>query len=687
MARRRSVIKSSTMRRFVVCALLVAACAGDGGGDLTVEGSTLTTDEDTPVSFTVEVSDPAAAGRAGASTPAHGSVTIEGLVVTYTPDKDFAGTDAFDIYVADDAPPSPNARVEVTVRPIDDAPLATDDHFAATEDVAFTQPFTKFLANDVEVDGDALTITAVGAATNGTVAIAGNEISFVPAANFAGTATFEYTVTDGTTSSTATVMLDVGMENDAPVAVDDTVTAVEDVQLQIPIASLLANDTDVDGQTITFAGIVSSTNCSPAPIGGMLYVTLAQNYNGVATLEYRVTDGVAMATGHVAITVTPVNDAPSAQTDTVTVPEDSSVDVVLASLASNDVDIDSANLTVVGAAMTSTYWAGSVTVANGIATFTPPPNFNGTSGFAYTVTDGQATAQGWVHVIVTNVNDAPAAVNDLMTVSEDANTWVSESQLLQNDSDIDVGSSLSIASVGNAINGTISMSSSGSISFISAPDFNGIASFDYTVTDGELTSTATVTVTVQPLYDPPRPRQDNLAGTEDTTMQIPVAQLLANDISPDGLPLTVTRVVLWDYGDSVSLENGVVTYTPAANENGWKGFGYYVSDGTTEVWGFGGITVAPVNDPPEARDDALIGSANTDLQISPYTLVSNDRDPDTAFLSVTAVGTASAGTVVRNANGTLTFTPPPDFVGTASFDYTVSDGTYTDTGIVYVVVQ
>ena len=91
------------------------------------------------------------------------------------------------------------------------------------------------------------------------VALAGTTITFTPAANFSGTAGFDYTLSDGALTDTGHVTVTVTAVNDGPVAVDDAATTAEDTAATITAASLLANDTDPDG-TPTITAVSAATN-------------------------------------------------------------------------------------------------------------------------------------------------------------------------------------------------------------------------------------------------------------------------------------------------------------------------------------------------------------------------------------------------------------------------------------------
>src|SRR5204863_187658 len=143
--------------------------------------------------------------------------------------------------------------ITVTVSGVNDPPVAVNDFTNTVEDVAVT---IQALANDSDVDGDALTITTVSP-TNGTALIAGTNVVFTPAANFNGTATIGYSISDGNGgTASALITVTVNGANDPPVAVNDFTNTVEVVVVTI---HPLVNDSDPDGDTLIITS-VSPTN-------------------------------------------------------------------------------------------------------------------------------------------------------------------------------------------------------------------------------------------------------------------------------------------------------------------------------------------------------------------------------------------------------------------------------------------
>ena len=270
-------------------------------------------------------------------------------------------------------------------------------------------------------------------------------------------------------------------------------------------------------------------------------------------------------------------------------------------------------------------------------------------------------------------NTPPVANGNVFSTTEDVVLSLSSGALLGNDTDAD-GDPLTIVSVQSAVNGTVALVG-GNIIFTPASNYNGPASFTYTISDGRGgTSTATVSVNVVAANDPPVAIDDSAGTTlEDTPVLISVSSLLGNDSDPDGDPITVASVQS-GVGGTVSLANGVITFTPNPNFNGPASFTYTISDGNG---GFSTATVAinvtAVNDVPVAGGDTVTTNEDQPLTLSSAILLGNDVDVDGDPLTITSVQSAVNGTVAL-VNGVVVFTPAPNYNGPASFTYTITDG-------------
>ncbi len=448
---------------------------------------TVTTLEDTPVAISLVATDPDGNSlEFTVESPAHGTVSGAPPLLTYTPEADFNGTDSF-VVTASDGDLSVSATVSIIVQPVDDGPVAVDDTAETDEDVALVVDVATLLANDVGAGGTTLTVTAVDGAENGTVELAGDSVTFTPAADFNGSASFTYTVSDGTLTDTGTVQVTVNAVNDAPVAVEDTAATDEDVALVVDVATLLANDTDADGDALTVTAVDGAENGTVELAGDSVTFTPAADFNGSASFTYTVSDGTLTDTGTVQVTVNAVNDAPVAVEDTAATDEDVALVVDVATLLANDTDADGDALTVTAVDGAEN---GTVELAGDSVTFTPAADFNGSASFTYTVSDGTLTDTGTVQVTVNAVNDAPVAQDQTVAVAMNGSGDITLSG-----TDVE-GDALTFAVVTMPSHGTLS-GTGASLTYTPDTDYTGSDSFTFRANDGSLDSAeATVTLDV-----------------------------------------------------------------------------------------------------------------------------------------------------------------------------------------------
>lgn len=351
------------------------------------------------------------------------------------------------------------------------------------------------------------------------------------------------------------------------------------------------------------------------------------------------------------------NHVPVAVDDTATVAEDGSVDIPV---KDNDSDLDGDNLTVT----VSTGPAhGTATVnLDGTVHYVPNSNYNGQDSFTYTINDGHGgIVTATVTITVTPVNDAPVANNDTASTPEDASVKI---PVLGNDSDVD-GDTISVSSTTSPSHGSVVVNQDGTITYTPNANYNGVDSFQYTITDGNGgTSTATVNITVTPVNDAPTATGDSKTTPEDTPVS---GSVTGSDV--DGDALTFTRGTAPAHGSVTVNADGTYTYTPDANYHGSDSFTVTVSDGnggsaTVTVF----ITVNPVNNAPVAVNDTITATKDTKLSGS---VAGNDHQ--TAGDVYSLVSGPKHGTLVFHADGTFTYTPDPNFTGVDSFVYMITD--------------
>jgi uncharacterized delta-60 repeat protein len=532
------------------------------------------------------------------------------------------------------------------------------------------------LANDSDVDGDSLTISAASADI-GTASVVGNQIQYAPAADSNGLATVTYTVSDNNGgTNTATVTITITAVNDAPVANNDTATMAEDAA---PILiNVLANDSDEDGDSLTISA-ASADIGSVSVVGYQIQYTPAADSNGLATVTYTVSDnngGTNTAT--VAITITAVNDAPIANNDTATMAENAAP--ILINVLENDSDVDGDNLAISAASVD----IGSVSVVGNQIQYTPAPNENGLATITYTVSDNNGgTNTATLTITITAVNDAPVANDDTATMAEDAAPILIN--VLANDSDID-GDSLAITSASADI-GSVSVVGN-QIQYTPAPNENGLATITYTVSDNNGgTNTATLTITITAVNDAPVANNDTATMAEDAAPIL--INVLANDTDSDGDSLVIASASA-DIG-SVSIIGDKIQYTPATNINGLATVTYTVSDnnGGTNTATVA-ITVTAVNDAPVASVQIFSINENaTDGDII-GTVSASDIENQTLTYSLTGGNTALFE--INSSSGVLSTAgeSPFDFETTNQYILNITitdDGTPNESSNVNITVN
>ena len=341
--------------------------------------------------------------------PTHGTLTpvsftqaeIDANAVSYTHDGSESFTDSFTFTVSDGVGGTTSPTVfNITINPVNDPPVAVDDSAATDEDTAVT---IDVLANDSDVEGDALTVDSVTQGSNGTVTNNGTDVVYTPDADYCGDDSFTYTVSDGNGGSdTAMVSVTVTCVNDAPVANDDSAATDEDTAVTIDV---LANDSDVEGDGLTAVLDTGPSNGSlTLNADGSFTYTPDVNFNGTDSFTYHANDGALDSNvATVQITINPVNDAPVALDDSASTDEDSPVTI---NVLANDSDIEGDPLTPILLSGPSYGLLGLN--SDGSYTYTPGTTHSPTDSFTYKVTDGELESN--TATVTITINDLKPAI-------------------------------------------------------------------------------------------------------------------------------------------------------------------------------------------------------------------------------------------------------------------------------------
>ncbi|MGZ7508678.1 tandem-95 repeat protein [Vibrio parahaemolyticus] len=470
------------------------------------ENDVITTEEDTAVTIDVLVNDSDVEGDVlsiqSASVPSEqGSVDIVNGKLVFTPAENFNG-DATITYIVTDGDLTDEAKVTVTVTPVNDSPVAVDDTTSIQEDTAVT---IDVLTNDTDVDGDKLSIESASVPKEqGTVEVVDGKLVFTPVENFNGHAEIIYTVTDGELTDEAKVTVTVNPVNDAPtIKVDAVESITEDaVNTDTVVATLTVRDTDTSEDQLTVS-LENNSNGYFVLVGDEVKLTQAGvdavnndelNLKDL-TISASVSDGVnPTANDSDSLIVNRVNDAPTVEN--AIADQELSEDFATYTIDLNDAfkDSDSAlNFSVSG--------NSNVLVSienNGIATISPTADWNGSETLTFTATDpnGESVSQT-VDFTVAPVVDIEA---DSTNVVEDTSTIIN---VLGNDTFEGKDKVVSLDAENGPKNGTVIVNNDGTVTYTPDDNYVGKDTFTYVVTSGGVSESTTVTVNVTPVNDKP----------------------------------------------------------------------------------------------------------------------------------------------------------------------------------------
>jgi gliding motility-associated-like protein len=630
--------------------------------------------------------------------PENGTVVVNSDgTVTFTPKAGFVGTDVFTYKVCDTSNPAicQTAEVTVTVLPEDakDVTTAADDYAVMSADADGKSSVSgNVLGNDASTDPDAtLTASLVSGPTaaQGTLVFnADGSYTFTAAQGFAGPVEVVYTVCDDATpAKCAKATLHILVEPAPQIPVDFNVT-----DINVPVKGSVATNDVVPAGTSYGTPVAETTN----PAGATITMNADGTYEFKATepgvYTYLVpvcapgqTEDCPMSPLQITVLDPMANDnAPVVNPDIATAKEDMPVTInVLSNDQSGNVgtELDPKSLTI-----TKQPENGTVVVnADGTVTFTPDAGFVGTDVFTYKVCDTSnpaicQTAEVTVTVLPEAAKDVTTAADDYAVMSADADGKSSVSgNVLSNDNSTDPDAKLtaSLVSGPTAAQGTLVFNADGSYTFTAAQGFAGPVEVVYTVCDDATPANcakATLHILVEPA--PQTPVDLNV-----TDINVPVKGSVAtNDVVPAGTT----------YGTPVADTTNPTGATIEINPDGTYEFtatepGVYTY--LVPVCGPGQTTDCPMSPlqitvlDPMANDNAPV--VNPDVAItkedSPVTIaiLSNDQSGNVGTeldpKSLTITEQPENGTVVVNADGTVTFTPDEGFVGTDVFTYKVCD--------------
>ncbi|APO54392.1 VCBS domain-containing protein [Bradyrhizobium diazoefficiens] len=679
----------------------VAVADTDSGlEDSTITGTVASNDSDVDDGAILTYAQTSAV--AGLALNPDGSYSLDAGNAAYQHLAQGATTDVVANYtVTDEHGATSNSTLTITLSGTNDAPVAVADTDSGLEDSTITGTVA---SNDSDVDDGAILSYSLDAAVtgltlnpDGSYSLDAGNAAYQHLAQGATTdVVANYTVTDehgATSNSTLTITLT--GTNDAPVAVADTNSGLEDSTITGTVAS---NDSDVDdGATLSYsldaavAGLALNPDGSYSlDAGNAAYQHLAQGATTDVVANYTVTDEHgATSNSTLTITLTGTNDAPVAVADTDSGLEDSTI---TGTVASNDSDVDdgatlsySLDAAVAGLTLNPD---GSYSLDAGNAAYQHLAQGATTDVVAnYTVTDEHgASAPSTLTITLTGTNDAPVAVADTDSGLEDSTIT---GTVASNDSDVDDGAilsySLDAAVAGLALNpdGSYSLDAGNAAYQHLAQGATTDVVANYTVTDEHgATSSSTLTITLTGTNDAPVAVADTNSGSEDSTITGTVA---SNDSDVDdgatlsySLDAAVAGLTLNPDG-SYSLDAGNAAYQHLAQGATTDVVANYtVTDehGATSSSTLT-ITLTGTNDAPVAVADTNSGSEDSTIT---GTVASNDSDVDDGAVLTYAQTSAVAG-LALNPDGSYSLD-----AGNAAYQH-LAQGATTDVVANYTVTD
>ncbi|MEG4281407.1 Ig-like domain-containing protein, partial [Microcoleus sp. MON1_C1] len=385
-------------------------------------------------------------------------------------------------------------------------------------------------------------------------------------------------IANGGIDTSATQTFVINVTNQQPVAQPDSYSIPHDKVFSLAAPGVLANDDDPDGDPLT-AKLVSSPNNGKVVFNsdGSFSYTPNPGFAGLENFTYSVSDGDTPSPP-ISVNLKVTNFPPVAQPDSYSIPHDKVFNLPAPGVLANDDDPDGDPLT---AKLVSSPNSGKVVFnSDGSFSYTPNPGFAGPENFTYSVSDGVSPSPP-ISVNLKVTNFPPGAQPDSYSIPHDKVFNLPAPGVLANDDDPD-GDPLTAKLVSSPNNGKVVFNSDGSFSYTPNPGFAGPENFTYSVSDGDTPSppiSVNLNVTNLPTNQPPQANSDRYNTPHDKTLNVVIPGVLANDIDPDGDPLSAKPISLPKNGKINFNPDGSFNYTPNPGFVGLEEFSYSVSDG------------------------------------------------------------------------------------------------------------
>lgn len=574
-------------------------------------------------------------------------------------------------------------------------PIAVNDEYEIEQ-------FSELTGNLIENDSAngfgpiTLNLEPVIAPEHGQLTLFENgDFSYKPNNNFFGFDSFKYRIVNpqGIVAE-ASVIINIKQINTPPLALFNHFIVPANEQYNVSDNELILNDIDFDGDELSIntepVEDVSNGTLTISATGSFSYLP-NEGFEGEDSFVYQLEDGRGgIATAEVKLIVTNevLESAHISVNDEYILNEDEVLSIELPGILSNDKGeaLEQLSLSISQPTLNGTLEL----TGSGAFRYFPNENFYGIDYFIYELEDSTGLkTTAFVTLNINSVNDAPLALTDQITVSQNQAIEIS---VLENDLDVDSEiDKASLKIIESASNGSVSINTTlGTVTYKSNSNFRGQDSFTYSVSDSEglESNIATVYVNVNGINTSPLAEND-LAETEQN--QAVEINILLNDSDPDGsIDISSVKIISSpENGQAIfSIQQGVLIYTPNDGYFGSDSLTYMFNDneGTESNVAIVNITVARVNKAPIANNDSFVVTQNV---ASPLDVLLNDSDIDGSIdtSSIEIIETTKAGTLEILSNGALVYTSSSENIFVDSFTYRVKDNEGLNSNIATVNIE
>jgi VCBS repeat-containing protein len=578
---------------------------------------------------------------------------------TLTPDANYNGQDSFEFRACDNGGLCADATITITINAINDPPVFTLTALFVAEDESIT---TNTAANVYDVEADLISYSILLNADNGLGTLSSEGLlTYTPNPNYYGTDSITLQACDANGACSQSIQtITITPVNDTPDASISSYIIEEDELLSGLLTELVYH---ADEENLFFGTMLTSANgtLTIQNSGEFIYTPL-QNFFGNDQFTYLTCDPFgACDTATIFIVITPLNDAPITTSESITISEDSTIEI---NLASNDFEIENQALTysLIDASQLGT----AILSATGNLSYTAHPNESGTEILQINVCDSEGLcATSITEIIIESVNDLPIIEDPTFTLEEDA---ILEGSLEAWVTDIE-GSSISFTLLSGELSGTFELNENGSFTYVPAANFHGAESISFEACDNESgCSQGIITLAVLAINDAPQAQNTQITLSEDSATEGDFHEFSSDD---DGEDLFFSVIQTTSNGTFITSAEGTFAYAPTANFFGLDTLWFVACDGSNACdTAFIVLEVTFINDIPIIVSEGFQVFVNT---IHTGSVATNDIELDNEILVYALLEDNSGGSFSMGSDGSYTYIPAPDTTGLFTVNYAACD--------------